>query len=64
MNRNAWSNPQTRVGCAAAAAFASALVLSSVLWLFASASAPVAAVPTSVVQQHPASPWLDARRAG
>ncbi len=42
MNRNNWTTPQNRFCCAAAAALASTLVLSSVLWLFAGAAGPSA----------------------
>jgi hypothetical protein len=40
MNRNQWIDSRTRFGCAAAAALASSLVLTSVLWLFAAAPSP------------------------
>jgi hypothetical protein len=40
MNANQRFDLQRRLPCAAAAMLASTLVLSSVLWLFASASAP------------------------
>ncbi len=42
MNRNNWTTPQNRFGCAAAAALASTLALSSVVWLFAEAATPTA----------------------
>ena len=42
MNRNNWTTPQNRFACAAAAALASTLVLSSVVWLFADAQTPTA----------------------
>jgi hypothetical protein len=40
MHANPWSDLRHRLPCAAAALLASTLVLSSVLWLFANASAP------------------------
>jgi hypothetical protein len=50
MNRNSWTTLQHRFGCAAAATLASTLVLSSVLWLFASAAGPSAsAMPPQVL---------------
>ena len=49
MNRHAWTSPQTRFGCVAAAALASTLVLSSVIWLFASAGTPTASAAPSQV---------------
>ena len=42
MNGNNWTTPQNRFACAAAAALASTLVLSSVVWLFAEAQTPTA----------------------
>jgi len=50
MNRNSLTTPQHRLGCAAAAALASTLILSSVLWLFAGGAGPTAsATPPQVV---------------
>ena len=49
MDRNALVSPQSRVGFAVAAAFASALVLSSVLWLFAGDRTPAATAMRSQV---------------
>jgi len=62
MNRNNWTTPQNRFGCAAAAALASGLVLSSVLWLFAGAAGPSAsATPPQVLVT--ADGRVDAERA-
>ncbi len=47
MNGNEWISPQTRLGCAGAAVLASALVLSSVLWLFAGLESPTASATPS-----------------
>jgi hypothetical protein len=55
MNANQWSNPPHRLACAAVAMLASTLVLSSVLWLFASAGAPSAGASMVVVNHEPAS---------
>jgi hypothetical protein len=50
MNRNNWTTPQHRFGCAAAAALASTLILSSVVWLFTSVAGPTAsATPPQVL---------------
>ena len=51
MNRNPLGSPQTRVGCAAAAVFASALVLSSVVWLFAANGTPAASAASAAPSQ-------------
>jgi hypothetical protein len=56
MNTHPFSFPQRRFPCAAVAVLASTLVLSSVLWLFASAGAPAAAASTALVKHQPASP--------
>jgi hypothetical protein len=62
MNRNNWTTPQNRFGCAAAAALASTLVLSSVLWLFAGAAGPSAsAIPPQALVT--ADGRIDAERA-
>jgi hypothetical protein len=53
MNAYQSTSPQQRLSCAAAAVVASTLVLSSVLWLFASASAPTAAVSTAMIKSQP-----------
>jgi len=55
MNSTKWSQPQHRFSCATAAMLASTLVLSSVLWLFASDSAPAAGASIVMVKQQPAS---------
>jgi hypothetical protein len=47
MSRNPLVSPQTRLGCAAAAALASALVFSSVLWLFSGAESQAASATSS-----------------
>jgi hypothetical protein len=49
MNRNHWTTLQHRLGCAAAAALASTLILSGVLWLFAGAAGPSATPPQVLV---------------
>jgi hypothetical protein len=49
MNRNSWTTPQNRFACVVAAALASSLVLSSVLWLFAGAQTPTASAATVLV---------------
>ena len=61
MNRNSWTTPQNRFTCAAAAALASTLVLSSVLWLFADAGTPSASAPSQVLVS--ADGPVDAERA-
>ena len=52
MNANQISNRQNRISAAAAAVFASALVLSSVLSLFAGAASQPAGASTVVVQHQ------------
>jgi hypothetical protein len=56
MNTNQWSNPPHRFACAAVAMLASTLVLSSVLWLFASAGTSSAGASIAVAKQQPAGP--------
>jgi hypothetical protein len=62
MNRNSWTTPQNRFGCAAAAALASTLVLSGVLSLFAGAAGTSASAtpPQALVT---ADGRIDAERA-
>jgi len=56
MNTNQFSIRQNRLPSAAAAFLASAMVLSSVLWLFSGDVTPAAGDPAVAVQQHVASP--------
>lgn len=62
MNRNSWTTPQNRLGCAAAAVVASTLVLSSVLWLFGAGATPTASAATPQVLVS-ADGRVDAERA-
>ena len=50
MNRNAWIDRQTRLGCAAAAALSCAVVIGSVLRLFGDAPAQTTAAATAAPQ--------------